>query len=551
METITTQRRPTRLTHVQAGEVNGMVPPQAVELEKSVLGSLMLDQDALFGHIYDMHEGLFYKEEHQIIFSAIRMLNNCNHEVDMLTVVEELRREGKLEQAGGAFYISQLTANVVSAAHMEYHLQILTEKFMQREVIRTSTESIKAAYDETCDAVELLDDAQKKLMEVSEKSFHRESKNMDALMTEAEQKFLTEDKAEDYSIQSGFIELDRYTSGFQPGTLIILAARPAMGKTACGLTMARNIAVDFKKPVAYFSLEMTGVELAARLLASEAEISANKLKKAAGLNKFEKKALGEKINELRQAPLYIDDTAGLDIFELRAKCRRLKQRYGIRMVFIDYLQLMTASGDISKNRNREQEISNISRQLKEMSKELDIPVLAMAQLSRRVEDRPLQVPQLSDLRESGSIEQDADIVLALRRPYKCGEEQDEHGNSTENLAELRILKHRSGDIGKVMLEFEGRFVRFSNIPVIPQVMVVDSKMNKDITPNANFDGPSVRNPENPGKELQTDNDGNPVFVNGGLPPIEDNTPPSVIPSVDSSQQNLHNRMPQDNDLDFE
>ena len=214
------------------------------------------------------------------------------------------------------------------------------------------------------------------------------------------------------------------------------------------------------------------------------------------------------------------------------------------MVFIDYLQLMTAAGDITKNRNREQEISNISRQLKEMSKELNIPVLAMAQLSRRVEDRPLQIPQLSDLRESGSIEQDADIVLALRRPYKCGEEQDEHGNSTENLAELRILKHRSGDIGKVMLEFEGRFVRFSNISIIPQTIVKDSKMNRDIAPNANFDGPSVRNPDNPAGELQVDNDGNPIFENGGLPPIEDNTPPAVIPP------DKGNPLSPDNDLNF-
>ena len=541
--TITQRKRAPRMTFAQAGEINGMVPPQAVELEKSVLGALMLDEKSRYGHIFDMHEGLFYKEEHQVIFAAIRTLVNSNHSVDMFTVVEELRREGKLEQAGGAFYISKLTENVVSAAHMEYHLQILTEKFMQREVIRTSTESIREAYDETCDAVQLLDDAQKKLMEVSEKSFRREGQSMETLMKEAGQRFLSEECGDDYSVQSGFIDLDRYTSGFQPGTLIILAARPAMGKTACGLTMARNIAVDFHKPVAYFSLEMTGVELMARLLAAEAEIPANKLKKASGLNPFEKKRLKEEINRLRMAPLYIDDTAGLDIFELRAKCRRLKMRYNIQMVFIDYLQLMTASGDANKNRNREQEISNISRQLKEMSKELDIPVLAMAQLSRKVEDRPLQIPQLNDLRESGSIEQDADIVLALRRPYKCGEEQDEHGNSTENLAELRILKHRSGDIGIVRLQFEGKYVRFSNIPVIPQTVVKDSKINNDITPNIKFD--------NPAKELQYDNDGNPIFEKEDLPPITDQTPPSAVPPKNPSQPYYpYGLMPQDDDLDF-
>lgn len=531
------------MTFAQAGEINGMVPPQAVELEKSVLGALMLDEKSRYGHIFDMHEGLFYKEEHQVIFAAIRTLVNSNHSVDMFTVVEELRREGKLEQAGGAFYLSKLTENVVSAAHMNYHLQILTEKFMQREVIRTSTESIREAYDETCDAVQLLDDAQKKLMEVSEKSFRRESRSMETLMKEAGQRFLSEECGDDYSVQSGFMELDRYTSGFQPGTLIILAARPAMGKTACGLTMARNIAVDFHKPVAYFSLEMTGAELMARLLAAEAEIPANKLKKASGLNPFEKKRLKEEINRLRMAPLYIDDTAGLDIFELRAMCRRLKMRYDIQMVFIDYLQLMTASGDANKNRNREQEISNISCQLKEMSKELDIPVMAMAQLSRKVEDRPLQIPQLNDLRESGSIEQDADIVLALRRPYKCGEEQDEHGDSTENLAELRILKHRSGDIGIVRLQFEGKYVRFSNIPVIPQTVVKDSKINNDITPNIKFD--------NPAKELQYDNDGNPIFEKEDLPPITDQTPPSVVPPNSPSQPYYpYGLTPQDDDLNF-
>lgn len=290
---------------MQAGEINGMVPPQAVELEKSVLGSLMLDEEARYGHIFDMHEGLFYKEEHKTIFCAIRSLVNSNHEVDILTVVEELRREGKLEQAGGAFYVSKLTENVVSSAHIEYHLQILTEKFMQREIIRASTESIKEAYDETCDAVQLLDDAQKKLMEVSEMSFKREGQSMTVLMQAAEHKLISDQKQEDHSVLSGFMDLDRYTSGFQPGTLIILAARPAMGKTACGLTIARNAAMDFNKPVAYFSLEMTGEELSARLLASEARIPASKLKKTGCLEEWEKKKLKEKILLLSTAPLYV------------------------------------------------------------------------------------------------------------------------------------------------------------------------------------------------------------------------------------------------------
>ena len=531
----TMQRRQARLTHVQAGELNGMVPPQAVELEKGVLGALMLNQEALYGHIYDMHEGLFYKTEHQIVFTAIRTLVNGKRDVDLLTVVEELRREGNLELAGGAFYVSQLTADVVSAAHIEYHLQILAEKYMQREVIRTSTESIKAAYDETCDAVQLLDDAQKSLMEVSEKSFTRDGQSMDALMSNAERTFLSDNPTDDRSVMSGFLELDRRIAGFQPGTLIILAARPGMGKTACGLTMARNIAVNFGKPVAYFSLEMTGDELVARLLAAEAEIPAKKLRTTNKLSKIEKERLADKIMMLRRAPLYIDDSVGIDIFQMRAKCRRLKQRYDIKMVFIDYLQLMSASPDANRNRNREQEISNISRQLKEMSKELELPVLAMSQLSRRVEERPMAIPQLSDLRESGAIEQDADIVMAIHRPEKYGIDQDELGNSTAKLANIHILKFRAGDTDVCPLMFEGKYVRFGDFPIAKEEVILDSKINTKIGPNEKFD--------NPAKEPQVDNDGNPIFVNGGLPPIDDTTPPSVFPP--------DIRMPSDNDLPWD
>ena len=520
------QRRQTRMTNIQVGELNGMVPPQAVELEKSVLGALMLDQEALYSHIYDMHEGLFYKMEHQIIFAAIRILVNCRYDVDMLTVVEELRREGNLEGAGGAFYISQLTANVVTAAHMDYHLQILTEKYMQREVIRTATESIKAAYEETCDAVQLLDDAQKNLLEVSEKSFNRNSQSMDALMSNAERTLLSDKPEDDRSILTGFIELDRRIAGFQPGTLIILAARPAMGKTACGLTMAKNIAVNFNKPVVYFSLEMTGDELVTRLLSAEAEIPASKLRKSSTLNKFEKERIADKITRLRKAPLFIDDSAGIDIYQMRAKCRKLKQRHDIKMVFIDYLQLMSGAPDANRNRNREQEISNISRQLKEMSKELEIPVLAMSQLSRKVEDRPMAIPQLADLRESGAIEQDADIVMAIHRPEKYGIEQDEMGNSTVNLANIHILKYRSGETGVCPLMFEGKYVRFRDFPVFNEPVIYDSKMNSEIRPNDSFD--------NLAGEMQVDNDGNPI-----LPPIiEDKTEPLYIPPANPPQMPL-------------
>lgn len=483
MENVSTQRkRQSRLNYDQVSELNGMLPPQAVELEKAVLGALMLDEEKLHGVFEKLHEGLFYKNEHQIIFDAIRKLVRNNHEVDLLTVTEQLLRDGNLEAVGGAFYLSQLTSHMVSAAHIEYHITILTEKFIQREVIRTSTENIKEAYDVSCDALELIDKAQSRLMDVSERSFRRDGMSLDDIMNDAE-RILFFDDADEYRVPSGFIELDRITSGFQPGTLIILAARPAMGKTACALSMARNIAVDFKKPVAFFSLEMKGVELVMRLLSAETEISSNKLKNASSMYPVEKDYLVKKIQELREAPIYIDDTAGLDIFQLRAKCRKMKRKYGIKIVFIDYLQLMTSSGEANKNRNREQELSSISRQLKEMSKELDIPVVALAQFNRKADDRPMGIPQLSDLRESGAIEQDADIVIAVHRLWKCGVEYDEHGDSTENQATLRILKHRSGDLGKVNLRFEGKYVRFSN----PPMRTVDSRMNTDVKPNEKFD----------------------------------------------------------------
>ena len=482
MENIgTIMKRQTRLTHLQVGEINGKVPPQAVEVEKSVLGALMLDKDAVYKVMDELHEGLFYKTEHQVICEAIMKLAFGAHEVDVLTVVDELQKEGRLEMAGGAFYVSQLTSNVVSAAHMEVHLKILTEKYIQREVIRSSTESIREAYDETCDAIDLIDRSQKRLMEVSEQSFRRESTSLDSVLYETE-KVLFSENQEEYSMPSGFTELDKITSGFQPGTLIILAARPGMGKTACSLTMARNMAIDYNKPVAFFSLEMTAIELMARLLSAEAEIPAHKLKRAADLTKEEREQLVRKMEQLRGAPLYIDDTSGIDIFQFMAKCRRLKSKYGIKMVFVDYLQLMTVTGDLNKGRNREQELALISRKLKELSKELNIPVLAMAQFARRADDRPMGIPLLSDLRESGSIEQDADLVIAVHRLEKCGVMVDTYGNSTEGMATLRILKHRSGDTGVVDLKFEGKYVRFSNL-----TMTVDSKINDGMSNNNDFD----------------------------------------------------------------
>ena len=394
------------MTYEQAFALNSNTPPQAVALEEGVLGALMLDQAALINAIETLHVEYFYKAEHQAVFRAIRKLFEQSQPVDLLTVVERLRLDGELELAGGAYAVSKLTENVVSAAHIEYHIRVLSEKFIQREMIRISTETIKKAYDETTDVVNLLDQTEQHLMDINDKNFRSDYKPLGDFVGLAMDQITEAGQKEDglSGLESGFMGLDRMTAGFQPGTLIILAARPAMGKTACALSMARNMAVDFKKPVAFFSLEMSGQELAMRLLSSEARLTGDKLKKGR-LEPYEKEQLKSGAQRLHEASnrILIDDTPSLTIFELRAKARRLKQRYDIQMIFIDYLQLMQSGTTENRNGNREQEISMISRQLKALSKELNIPVLAMSQLSRAVENRVGNKPQLSDLRESGAI----------------------------------------------------------------------------------------------------------------------------------------------------
>ena len=486
------------MTYVQAFDLNGNTPPQAVALEESVLGALMLSQEALINAIETLHVEYFYKEEHQAVYRAIRKLFEMSQPVDLLTVVERLRLDGELETAGGAYAVSKLTENVVSAAHIEYHIRVLSEKFIQREMIRISTETIREAYDETTDVVNLLDQTEQRLMEINDKNFRSDYHPMGDFVGMAMDKIDEAAKKEDglSGLETGFIGLDRVTAGFQPGTLIILAARPAMGKTACALSMARNMAVDFGKPVAFFSLEMTGDELAMRLISAEAKIPGDVLKKGRLTNE-QKERLKRGAQPLQGAPIYIDDTPQLTIFELRAKARRLKQSYDIQMIFIDYLQLMTSGGTDNRNGNREQEISMISRQLKALSKELNIPVLAMSQLSRQVENRVGNKPQLSDLRESGAIEQDADIVIFIYRPEYYKIDEDAKG-STAGMADLIIAKHRSGATDEVRLRFVKEFARFEN-PVIEGLeninvgggmqpnsgfdqggsMIIDSKMNDD------------------------------------------------------------------------
>ncbi|MBE8715389.1 replicative DNA helicase [Sphingobacterium hungaricum] len=445
----------------------GKLPPQALDLEEAVLGALMLEKNALSEVIDILKPESFYKESHQKIFQAIYNLFQKTSPIDLLTVTAELRQMGSLEIVGGAYYITQLTDRVVSAANIEYHARIISQKYIQRELIKVSSEIINSSYDETSDIFDLLDHAEKSLFDIAQNNLRRDSRKMDDIMREAINNLeLLRDKTDGLTgIPSGMSALDRMTSGWQPSDLVIIAARPAMGKTAFVLSVARNAAVDHNKPVVVFSLEMSSVQLVNRLIAGETEIEQEKLKKG-NLADYEWQQLHSRIGRLTEAPLIIDDTPALNVFEFRAKCRRLKAQYDIQMVIVDYLQLMHGKAEGKGGAgNREQEIGSISRALKSVAKELNIPVIALSQLSRAVESRPgnSKRPMLSDLRESGSIEQDADMVLFLYRPEYYGILEDEAGVSTAGIGEVIIAKHRNGETGIVPLRFVGKYVKFVDL----------------------------------------------------------------------------------------
>lgn len=445
----------------------GKLPPQAVDLEEAVLGALMLEKDALSSVIDILKPEVFYKDNHQKIFQAIKQLFEKSQPVDILTVTAQLRQLGELEMIGGAYYITELTNRVASAANIEFHSRIIIQKYIQRELIRISTDVVQMAYEDTTDVLDLLDRAEKNLFEIAQNNLRRDSRKMDDLMHEAlkEIEALKDKKDGLTGVASGFTDLDRMTSGWQKSDLVIIAARPAMGKTAFVLSCARNAAVDFNKPVVVFSLEMSSVQLVNRLISGETNIEQEKIRKG-NLEEWEWQQIHSKIRRLEQAPLIIDDTPALNIFEFRAKCRRLKSQHDIQLIVIDYLQLMQGKGGDGKGSgNREQEIGSISRALKSVAKELNVPVIALSQLSRAVENRPggSKRPMLSDLRESGSIEQDADMVLFLYRPEYYGLEVDEDNNPTQGVGEVIIAKHRNGETGRVRLKFVGKYVKFTDL----------------------------------------------------------------------------------------
>ncbi len=466
-ETGNNKRKTTRNIDIKSVIEAGKVPPQSVDLEEAVLGALMLEKNAITVIADVLKPESFYKEAHVIIFQSIKDLFSRAEPIDILTVTSDLRKKGQLDIVGGAYYITSLTNRVASAANIEYHARIVAQKFIQRELIRIASEIQREAFEESSDAFELLDSAERKLFEVSQGNIKRDYKQMNMVIKEAirEIESLKDKEGGMTGIPSGFTKLDRITSGFQRSDLVILAARPGMGKTAMVLSIARNASLLAEKPraIAIFSLEMSSRQLVTRMISGEAEITGEKLKKGT-LAEHEWQQLNTKIARLNEAPIFIDDTPALSIFELRSKCRRLKEQNNVEMIIIDYLQLMRGDDSNNKNGNREQEVSYISRSLKALAKELDVPVIALAQLSRASEKRGVSaIPMLSDLRESGSIEQDADMVMFIYRPeyYKISEFED--GSSTHGVAELHIAKHRNGALDNVRLRFVHEFTKFQDL----------------------------------------------------------------------------------------
>jgi replicative DNA helicase len=444
---------------------SGKLPPQALELEEAVLGALMIEKDALTSVVDILQQTSFYKEAHQRIYNAILQLFGKSEPIDMLTVTTQLRSNGELEFIGGASYLVKLTNKVNSAANIEFHARIITQSAIKRDMIKIAGEILKDAYEDTTDVFNLLDKIEQNFFEISERNIRKNyadaSTIMRATIEELEKKKNNKDGLT--GVASGFTALDRITSGWQNTELTIIAARPAMGKTAFVVSAMRNAAVEWGIPVAMFSLEMSATQLMLRLISAEAEIDSNKLRKGK-LENHEWVQLHQKIKNLSSAPIYIDDTPALSILEMRAKCRRLKAQFDIGLVIIDYLQLMTAESGGGGKGNREQEIAAISRAMKNLAKEINVPVIALSQLSRAVETRGGDKrPQLSDLRESGSIEQDADMVMFLYRPEYYKITQDEQGNSTEGVGEVIIAKNRSGDVDTVKLKFIGKYTKFTDL----------------------------------------------------------------------------------------
>lgn len=458
----------------------GKLPPQAKELEEAVLGALMLEKDAYFIISDILKPESFYDPSHQMIFEAIQNLAVQQKPIDVLTVVEELKRRGELDSVGGAVYIAELTEKVASAAHIEYHARIIAQKYLARQLISFSSEIVQQAFDETVDVDDLMQETEGRLFEISQRNMKKDVIQINPIIKEALDNLQVAANRKDglSGLRTGFKELDKMTSGWQNSDLIIIAARPAMGKTAFVLSMAKNMALDYEYPVGIFSLEMSNVQLVNRLIINVCQIRGENIK-SGRLTDEEWMLLDKNIKHLYNAPIFIDDTPSLSIFELRTKARRLVREHGVKAIIIDYLQLMNASGMTFGS--REQEVSTISRSLKSLAKELNIPVIALSQLNRSLESRQGNEgkrPQLADLRESGAIEQDADIVCFIHRPEYYKITEDENGNSLIGVAEIILAKHRNGPTGIARMNFDGEYALFRDPVERTTYREFPSKMNK-------------------------------------------------------------------------
>ena len=501
-----TKRKPRKVVKQAPLEDDfGHLQPQDLKMEQAILGSLMIEKEAYDRVSEILKPAVFYNNSHQLIFEAIRDLEAEEKPVDFLTVTEKLDRKGHLEEVGGAIYITQLSSMVSSTAHLEYYAHIIAQKATARELIAYASDIQQKAFDATTDVNELMQEAEGALFQLSQENLKKDYTQINPVLDEAYEMLKKAAARSDglSGLSSGFVKLDEMTSGWQNSDLVILAARPAMGKTAFALSMAKNIAVDARDPVAFFSLEMSNVQLINRIIVNVCEITGDKIR-SGQLAPYEWAQLDNRIKKLHDAPLFVDDTPSLSVFELRTKARRLVREHDIKLIMIDYLQLMNASG-VSYG-SRQEEVSTISRSLKGLAKELNIPIIALSQLNRSVEKRDekggdeAKRPQLSDLRESGAIEQDADMVLFIHRPEYYHIYKDAQGNDMRGKAQIIIAKHRNGGVGDVTLTFKGNYARFENeeeqgIPFPDNdTNLIHSRMNNDSSGFGGMIPPAAEDP---------------------------------------------------------
>jgi replicative DNA helicase len=442
-------------------------PPSEPEIEASVLGAMLIEKEAVPKALELLSVDSFYLKSHKLIYDAMTSLFDAGEPIDTVTVYEELKKRDLLDEVGGAVYLSKLSQNITSAANIEYHAKIIIEKQILRGLITSAHEIARSAYAGADDAFDILDNAERKIFEITESHLSKSYQGMDRAVRDAMEYIETIHSSthQKFSVPTGFYELDELLGGFQKSDLIVLAARPSMGKTALALTLARNAAIDHKIPVGIFSLEMATMQLIIRMICSEARINAH-LVRTGKLPHSDGSKLSKTVHKLTDAPVYVDDSPAQSVLEIRAKARRLKAEKNVGMIIIDYLQLMSGP---QRTESREREISHISRSLKSLAKELNIPVIALSQLNRAVEVRTDKRPQLSDLRESGSIEQDADVVIFLNRPEYYGIEKDEHGESTAGVTEVIVGKQRNGPTGMIKLAFIKEYARFENLATSRQI----------------------------------------------------------------------------------